>query len=95
MDTTRFPEEIGELANKTFSEACEDCPKIIEFVDSLWEPSKTTGIFKLFLVYVKNQLDIPDMRAAHEKRCNQFVLGKKKLPNYMRRYIRDSKINTI
>ena len=95
MDDTHFPPEMGGyIGNKTFLEVFEGCPKIIEFVDSLWQSDKTTGLFKLFFVYVKNQLAVPDLRAAHEKRCYAFVKTEKELPTYMKKYIRNI-INTI
>ena len=95
MENTRFPAEIGELGNKTFIEAFNQCPKIVEFADSLWVSSKTTGLFKLFLTFVKNRLTVPEERAAHEIRCQEFVLGKKEVPSYLKRFKEPSQINTI
>lgn len=97
MDETRFPSEVpGVIGGETFLAIFNKYPKIIEFVDSLWQKDKTTGIFKLFFVYVKNRLEIPDERAAHKKRCCEFVKGKpeKELASYLKKYI-NSKINTI
>jgi len=96
MDDTRFPPEIpGIIGGKTFREIFETLPKIIEFVASLWEEDKTTGVFKLFFVYVKNQLEVPDLKAAHEKRCCEFVKNKKQMASYMRKYVADNKINIV
>ena len=95
MDETRFPTDVpGVIGGKSFKEIFHTLPKIIEFVDRLWQEDKTTGIFKLFYVYVKNQLEIQDQKAAHEKRCCDFVKNKKQLPPYMRKYV-DCKINTV
>ena len=95
MDETKFPDSVpGVIGGKSFKEIFDTLPKIIEFVDSLWQADKTTGIFKLFFVYVKNQLEVVDERAAHEKRCCDFVKDKKQLPPYMQKYV-SSKINTV
>ena len=95
MDSTRFPPEIpGVIGGKSFLEIFETQPKIIEFVDSLWTADKTTGVFKEFFVYVKNRLEVIDLRAAHEQRCCEFVKGEKKIPSYLQKYVA-SKINTI
>ena len=96
MDETRFPTEVpGVIGGKTFKEIFDTLPKIIEFVASLWQEDQTTGIFKLFYVYVKNQLEVPDQMAAHEKRCCEFVKGQKNIVPYLRKYVRSSKINTV
>ena len=95
MDETRFPREIpGVIGGKKFKDIFETLPKIIEFVNSLWQEDKTTGLFHEFYVYVKNQLEIPDLKSAHEKRCCDFVKTQKKIPSYMFKYI-DSNINTV
>ena len=47
----KFPAEVGELGGLTFEEAFRKCPKIIEFVHSLWTDS-CTGLFKEFREYV-------------------------------------------
>ena len=95
MDNTHFPPEMGGfIGDKTFLEVFEGSPKIIEFVDSLWQSDKTTGLFKLFFVYVKNQLAVPDLRAEHEKRCYAFVKTQKELPSYMKKYEMNT-INTL
>ena len=53
MDETRFPSQIpGVIGGKTFLEVFELCPKIVEFVDSLWTPDKTTGVYKKFFTWV-------------------------------------------
>ena len=88
MDDTRFPIECGGyIGGKTFASIFHGEPKIIEFVDSLWQADKTTGVFKLFFVYVKNQLAIPDVRAEHETRCYAYVKNKDDMPPYMQKYI--------
>ena len=95
MDSTRFPPEIpGVIGGKSFLEIFETQPKIIEFVNTLWTADKTTGVFKEFFVYVKNRLEVPDLLAAHKKRCCQFVKGEEKIPSYLQKYVA-SKINTI
>ena len=95
MDETRFPESVpGVIGGKSFKEIFDTLPNIIEFVDSLWQADKTTGVFKLFYVFVKNQLEIVDKRAEHEKRCCDFVKDKKKCAPYMQKYV-SSKINTV
>ena len=97
MDDTQFPSHVGGyLASKTFIDIFEDCPKIVEFVDSMWQSDKTTGLFKSFFVYIKNRLEVPDMRAEHEKRCCEWVkmTPKVDVPSYMLKY-ENIKVNTI
>ena len=94
-EDTRFPPEVpGIIGGKRFGEIFATMPQIIEFVASLWQADKTTGIFKLFFVYVKNQLEIPDLAAAHEKRCCDFVKTEKNPAPYMRKYL-NNKLNTV
>ena len=98
MDNTLFPKELGGyIADKTFLQVFEGCPKITEFVDTLWLEDKTTGLFKEFFVYIKNQLAVPHLKGEHETRCYNFVKNSKvkDLPSYMRKYLTDGCINTI
>jgi len=94
MDDTRFPSQIpGVIGGKTFLQIFTLCPKIIEFVDSLWTPDKTTGVYKLFYTWVKNHLAAPDSRAQHELRCARYVKTEKHLPSYMRKYVVEDTLN--
>ena len=93
MDETKFPKMPGPLSSKTFIEVFTLCPKIIEFVDSLWTPDETTGVFKLFYTWVKNHLAAPDKRYEHEKRCANFVKNETNLPAYMRKYVVGDTLN--
>lgn len=96
MDGNRFPPEVpGFIGGKTFLEIFQTAPKIVEFVDSLWEEDKTTGLFKTFFVYIKNQLSIPDLRAAHAERCCEYVKHETQLPSYMMKYVASNKINIV
>ena len=99
MDDHVFPSEIGGyLSGKSFKEVFEGSPKITEFVDSLWDSDKTTGLFKLFFVYIKNCLAVPFLREQHESRCFAYVDSYKEdleMPPYMAKYIRMNSINTI
>ena len=94
MDETKFPNQIpGVIGGKTFLEVFNTCPKIIEFVDSLWTPDETTGIYKLFYTWVKNQLAVPDLRAEHEKRCVDYTIKQKRVPPYMNKYVVQDTLN--
>ena len=94
MNETKFPVQIpGVIGGKTFLEVFVLCPKIVEFVDSLWTPDKTTGVYKLFYTWVKNHLASPDKRYEHEKRCSEFVKTEKNLPAYMRKYVVEDTLN--
>ncbi len=87
MDHTRFPKETpGILGNKSFLHVFEQIPEIVEFVDQLWLADKTTGLFKLFFVYIKQKLENALLRKEHEDRCVRFVDGKKDVANYMVKY---------
>ena len=88
MDNTRFPSECGKnLGDKTFIEVFQTQPKTVEFVNRTWLADKTTGLFGDFLTYVKTRLQIPDVRAEHEKRCDDYVKSHDgDLPDYMTRY---------
>ena len=70
----RFPAEVGELGGLTFEEAFVRCPKIIEFVHSLWT-DQCTGIFKDFRDFVKNALSDSAKLKAHKQRCRSYVKG--------------------
>ena len=95
MDDIRFPEKVGgALAGKTFNHIFNTLPEIIEFVNDLWIEDKTTGIFKQFFVYVKQQLDIPTCFAAHKTRCYAFVKAKGgKVATYMEKFINEDTLN--
>ena len=70
----RVPAEVGELGGLTFEEAFVRCPKIIEFVHSLWT-DQCTGIFKDFREYVNTTLDNPVKMSEHKRRCRKYVKG--------------------
>ena len=95
MDSRTFPKEVGgDLANRTFLDILIECPKIVEFVDTLWVEEKTTGIFKDFYEYIKFMLQNPLVKCEHQDRARAYVknISKEELPSYMRKYRRIEQI---
>jgi len=89
MDNKTFPEKLGgELGGRTFAEILNESPKIVEFVDSLWQEEQTTGIFKDFLVFVKTMLQNPLVKSEHVARAREFVKNKTndEIPSYLKKY---------
>ena len=85
MDNRRFPPSCGpKLGDKTFRELFDTNPKMVEFVRRAWLPEKTTGIYSEFLTYVLNELQIPDICAAHEERAAAYRSENTDIPSYMR-----------
>jgi len=81
-----FPAEMGnELGGKSFSDVFKQNPKIIEFVSSCWTDN-CTGLFQKFRKYVNKRLENLDEKAAHTKRCKEFVKREKVLPRYLDKY---------
>ena len=90
METTRFPLKMGgDLAGKTFAELLNNDPKTVEFVDALWTPVGTTGIFSDFYEYIKTKLKNPIVKQKHCERARQFVLTipDKEIPSYLTKYM--------
>jgi len=89
MDTTRFPVKMGgDLAGKTFEQLLNEDPKTVEFVDALWTPVGTTGIFSDFYEYIKTMLKNPIVKQKHRERARQFVktIPDKEIPSYLTKY---------
>jgi len=89
MDSRTFPKEVGgDLANRTFLDILIECPKIVEFVDTLWVVEKTTGIFKDFYEYIKFMLQNPLVKIEHQERARAFVktVAEDKIPSYMKKF---------
>ena len=84
---TQFPKELGGvIGGITFEDAFCKLPNIIEFVDTKWLESKTTGIFLEFMKFVKNKLKNKDTRAEHIMRCYKYATNQRSLPSYMIKY---------
>ena len=89
MDNSKFPEELGgDLGGRTFIEILNESPKIVEFVDSLWQEENTTGIFKDFFVFVKTMLQNPLVKSEHSARAREFVktIPDDEIPSYLKKY---------
>ena len=84
----------GELGGRTFAEILNESPKIVEFVDSLWQEEQTTGIFKDFLVFIKSMLQNPLVKSEHVARAREFVktISDDACPSYLKKYKIDPSI---
>ena len=87
-----FPGKLGDvLSNKSFRDVFNNHCEIVQFVITLWEPKKCTGIFLDFYNFVMKEIQDPSKFAQHRDRCVAYVKNNnaKELPKYFASYLKE------